>query len=172
MSITYIFLFLYPSPPSLSPLSSFLSPNLPFSTIHPSTHPFFTTHPRIHPASPSPTSHTTFSSPPRHPGSLPRHLCFSDARIHHIFLLLLLLPSCRDPRAFWWFSAGFVLLLPCQPRADSPTASSDLDIEAPTTTAIFTGTLWSKIEKNTDFKYSHPIIHCPTSEGVSERANE
>ena len=35
-------------------------------------------------------------------------------------------------------------------------------------------TLWSKIEKNTD-KKSPPIIHCPTSDGVSEvseRANE
>ena len=33
--------------------------------------------------------------------------------------------------------------------------------------------LWSKIEKNR--QNSHPIIHCPTSEGVSEvseRANE
>ena len=31
--------------------------------------------------------------------------------------------------------------------------------------------LWSKIEKKHS-QNSHPIIHCPTSEGVSERANE
>ena len=75
-------------------------------------------------------------------------------------------------RQFEWFRPNWPPV-PLTPRPPSPISAFDLRFLGEVS-GEYTVVLWSKIEKK-HRQNSHPINHCPTSEGmseVSERASE